>query len=323
MKEKNKIGLVIQGPLYSPGRSGANAHISEAELIEEDLVKYNCVHNIIKLFSEFRHQFDEMLFVKWDTDNSSLLESKINKNDILNISDEAPNLAQKKNTILKIDNINRQFYSTLIGLEHLAKKKCTYAIKIRTDQFLDLTKMKLHLLKLISQKSISNHIVVPYFNIKDPDRISDFYFGGETSSLINACKVILYEPRFFDKKNHRDFFYKWAFLFNKKKSLSSQNIYKSESQYTKAQYLAVISAWKKNFSSFPREIFENLIWRGHKFKISFYKNKYLYNDISELEIDDLISANLKVKTFPGLYKKFQIIKYIVKRFIKSKISNLF
>ena len=75
MKEKNKIGLVIQGPLYSPGRSGANAHISEAELIEEDLVKYNCVHNIIKLFSEFRHQFDELEFVTDDMRNFQYKEA--------------------------------------------------------------------------------------------------------------------------------------------------------------------------------------------------------------------------------------------------------
>jgi hypothetical protein len=149
-----KIGVVIQGPLLSRGRTGATAHIPFFQVKQSDIVDYDCVANISNLFSRYKYDFDDFVCVTWDTEDTSELESKIGKQAVLSINDITPFLPPKS-SIITGNNKYRQFLSTLKGLERLAKNGCNYALKILTDQSLDLFKMKAHLFKvLVDEKNI-------------------------------------------------------------------------------------------------------------------------------------------------------------------------
>ena len=49
-------------------------------------------------------------------------------------------------------------------MEYLQKKGCAYAIKIRTDQSLDLRKMKLHLIKALNNVKNDNRFIFSKLN---------------------------------------------------------------------------------------------------------------------------------------------------------------
>jgi hypothetical protein len=318
MTENVKIGVVIQGPLLSRGRTGQTANIGFFQVMQSDVVDYDCTPNIVELFSQYSHEFDDIVCVTWDTEDTSELEAKIGKQAIMSIADTTP-ILPAKGTIITGNNKYRQFLSTLKGLERLAKNGCTYALKIRTDQYLDLSKMKEHLLKILVEKNNTNRILVPAGTMQAPDEVEDFYFGARTDRLIDACKVFLDKPELFSNSVHADFFYKCAWLFDKGSSWPPNDSFTPSGKYSKSQYFVIQSAWSTTFATFPRKIYETLVWRGEKFPKSFLDN-FFYDNLSPSDLTSLISSKIKIRIFPKIYIKIlkwlpEPVKMLIKRFI--------
>jgi hypothetical protein len=320
MSDDIKVGVVIQGPLLSRGRTGATAHIEFFKVTQSDIVDYNCIANISNLFSRYRHEFHDFVCVTWNTENTSQLESDIGKQAVMSIADTTP-FQQAKSSVITGNNKYRQFYSTLKGLERLAKNGCTYAIKIRTDQNLDLSKMKSHLLKVLTDETNTNRILLPGGNMQTPYEIEDFYFGARTQILIDACKVFLDKPELFSDSVHADFFYKCAWLLNGNSSWPPNDSFTPAGKYSKEQHFVIQSAWLKFFGTFPREVYENLVWRGEKFPNSFFDN-FFYNDMSSADLLSLISNKVKIRMFPKAYIKIlKLLPEPIKKLLKTLIKR--
>jgi len=318
MTENVKIGVVIQGPLSSRGRTGATAHIGFFQVTQSDVVDYDCTPNIVELFSQYSHKFDDFVCVTWDTEDTSELEAKIGKQAVMSIADTTL-IQNAKGAIINGNNKYRQFLSTLKGLERLAKNGCAYALKIRTDQYLDLSKMKEHLLKILVEKNNTNRILVPAGNMQSPDQVEDFYFGARTDRLIDACKVFLDKPELFSSV-HDDFFYKFAWLFDNGSSWPPSDSFTPAGKYSKSQYLVIQSAWSTTFGTFPRKVYETLVWRGEKFPKSFFDN-FFYDNLSPSDLALLISSKIKIRIFPKIHVK--ILKWLpapVKKLVKRLIG---
>lgn len=53
MNNNSKVGLIIQGPLMSKGRSGFTIVKKFSQLTKEDIINYNCNPNIIDIYLEY------------------------------------------------------------------------------------------------------------------------------------------------------------------------------------------------------------------------------------------------------------------------------
>lgn len=61
------VGLIIQGPLQSFGKSGRTA-AQKLNLGDEGLVHYDCLSNIQRIGDEFGDLFCEIILSTWDTE---------------------------------------------------------------------------------------------------------------------------------------------------------------------------------------------------------------------------------------------------------------
>mgnify|MGYP000860359107 CR=1 FL=1 len=327
MSINTKIGVVVQGPLVSRGRTGATANIGIQELKEKDIVDFDCINNISNMYSKYKDDFDNFICVTWDTEDVTKLVTKIGKEAILSISDTTKIIKQNKKTIISDNTKYKQFFSTLKGMEYLQKKGCTYAIKIRTDQSLDLSKMKFHLLKVLDKVENDKRFIFPLINLNSPDLLEDFYFGAKTENIINLCKIFLEKPEIYHSV-HSDLFYKCAWLLNNKDKWPPDISYTPSGKYSKDQRLVILSTWSKYLDTFTNEIFQNLVWRGEKFPKKLLKN-YIFNDVYPNEFSDLISNSLKKQSYNKIfnkakkfyYKLVEIIPFSLKEFLKRLINR--
>ena len=122
--------------------------------------------------------------------------------------------------------------------------------------------------------------------------------------MIDACKIMLDKPELYTSI-HLDFFYKCAWLLLNKKNSWPPNInYTGAGKYSKEQQLIVKSAWSKIFKSFPREIYENLLYRGDKWN-PLYDHNLFYADLQPEDLEDLILDKIKIKPFKSIYLKIK------------------
>src|SRR3989344_3877342 len=132
-----KIGLVIQGALLSVGRTGNKLHQTPEQLKKEGgVIEYDCRENIQKIIDDFGHLFDEIVVSVFDNqlkDGDGWRGAKI-------VSAADPG-GIKQEGHYKDNNKYRQFLSTLNGLKELEKSGVQYAVKTRTDIYLDLEKL--------------------------------------------------------------------------------------------------------------------------------------------------------------------------------------
>jgi hypothetical protein len=61
-----KIGLIIQGPLVSNGKSRKQSNIPSGRLNKSDLVEYDCRDNIKKIISTYNSSVSQIVISTWD-----------------------------------------------------------------------------------------------------------------------------------------------------------------------------------------------------------------------------------------------------------------
>src|SRR3989344_3566185 len=130
-----KVGLIIQGPLVSRGKSGRMLHMRRV-IPERDYVVYDCRENIQTMIEEFGHLFSRIVISTWK--NELRPDDSWEGANVIASSDEALPQKHHKGTSLP-DNRFRQMFGMLAGIEYLeAHSDVDMVVKIRTDQYIDL-----------------------------------------------------------------------------------------------------------------------------------------------------------------------------------------
>lgn len=205
---KEKIGLVIQGPLVSIGRTGDKLHQSPEQLkIEGGVIHYDCRENINRIIKEFGHLFDEIVVSTWD--------NEIKPNEIFPgaklISVPDPG-GIKQAGHYKDNNKHRQFISTLNGLNELEKSGIDYAIKTRTDIYLDFKELISDFFTGLEQKQNPRAIGATVIHPKT-FLLHDLYFMATLNVLKAFCEAVLAYDKFeFISSVHREMVLKHAYV---------------------------------------------------------------------------------------------------------------
>ena len=204
---KKRIGLVIQGPLISIGRTGEKMRQSVEQLQREGgVIHYDCRENIQRTIDEFGHLFDEIVISTWDNEvkpGDGWRGAKL-------ISAPDPG-GIKQAGHYKDNNKHRQFISTLNGLLELEKSGVDYAIKT-TDIYLDLEKLINSFFETSDKdknpRAIGATVVHPQTFL-----LHDLYFMAELGELKKFCEAVLaYEKFEFISSVHREIVLKHAYV---------------------------------------------------------------------------------------------------------------
>jgi hypothetical protein len=208
MMNMKRIGLVIQGPLTSIGRTGDNLRKSPEQLLREGgVVHYDCRPNIRRIISEFGHFFDEIVVSTW--------ESEVREGDSFPgarlVAAPDPGGIKQENHY-KDNNKFRQFLSTLNGILELEKSGIGRAVKVRTDIYLDL-KALLDSFASGMEKEADERLI--YATVSNPPTflLHDLYFAASLPALKDFCESVLAYERFeFIPSVHREMILKHAYF---------------------------------------------------------------------------------------------------------------
>lgn len=208
---KKKIGLVIQGPLLSIGRAGNNLHQSPEQLLKTGgVIQYDCRENISRIIREYGHLFDEIVVSTWDNEVSpsdGWVGAKL-----ISVPDPG---GVKQVGHYKDNNKVRQFLSTLNGVKELEKHGIEYAVKTRTDTYLDFEKLVESFSAGIEANP--NHQSIYATVVHAPTfMLHDLYFASTTKAMKEFCEAILDFDKFeFVYSVHRDMVLKHAYVMYK------------------------------------------------------------------------------------------------------------
>lgn len=256
------IGLVIQGPLLSTGLSGETAGHGKTRVKSERFVEYNCVSNVSNQIEKASEIFDYIVLSTWKGSNKVIeLKDKFPLVDVLELEDPlGGKTSPKKGGTTFKDSQARQFFSTLEGLNLLESKGCDYALKIRTDQFMDMKE----LIKSFNRFMSSNRMFfVPYLRGDIPTIIPDFYMGGRTKDLQCLSDLLCSQTFRFHRNVHRDIF--WKSMLLQKEVISKLNpfhlIFEGHN-FSLDAAIIVKDNLESVFYPSSRQLYNTLIWRG-------------------------------------------------------------
>jgi hypothetical protein len=322
--KKIKIGLLIQGPIISTGRTG-NSPLSS---VIHDSRK--CLLDLVGGLS--KNDFDEIVISTWKTLESCQFEksNKLPKYvEFLHISE---NEMKNECTLDDIDNEAGskyfQYYLTYKGVLELKSKGVDYVIKCRTDQLIDLIKIKKYIL---DQFDFYDKFFVTHLERKKPFWVNDFYFGASTSNMVDVFERLLFS-RSFSGSVHTDLFRSIAY-----NSLSTSKEFPKLFIFFKNHRLVAESRECENYYSYilncvikplPRSVYTSIVWRGellHKRAYFEYIFSEEWNFKSYKLNDDNANRVFTIMNFLFLFDLAFIIwnKFGCKVKYSSTMSKLF
>lgn len=185
---KKRIGLIIQGPLVSIGKTGEQYYLTLDELnAQGGAVKYDCRENINRLIREFGHLFDEIVISTLANDarpDESFEGAK------LIFAPDPGGLKNVNAKNYKENNKFKQYASILNGLLELEKSGMDYAVKVRVDTHLDLKKLVDSFLSGVESGKNPQAVYVPLTHERTY-LIHDLYFASTLEALKKFCEAIL------------------------------------------------------------------------------------------------------------------------------------
>lgn len=299
-----KIGIVLQGPLFSPGRKPESSNISRSDLSKDDVINYIVVENISEIFHSYKDMF-EIVCVTWENEDPSLLENlciEIGEQNVFAIKDET-RFVPSTSDVSGGNNKYRQFLSSLKGVEELRRRGCGYAIKARVDQKLDFLRLWEDFIHM--RKYRPKSVLVPWVWKSKPDVLIDFFFCAEVDLLEHIFYNYLHKPELFSGV-HRDIFYRWS------ESLYAPPFMKMYFLYrTPFFYSYILKMHNIVFCPASKEVYDTIFFRGYNIKL------YQFDKHEKIFIEDL-SENLYVNL--SGYPMQKIHRRIVKRLQRLVIS---
>lgn len=248
-------GLLIQGPINSPGFGPYS--FDRSGNFKKYWIDYNTISNISNLVSSGLDLFDEIVISTWDSEENRRLLTQFSSTKRITciFVNEDQNL--KELTQLgthKYHQIKTMHEGALI-LEQL---DCEAIVKIRTDQNLDLKELS----RLCEQHKFKNpySLGVPYVNLFEIDRLTDFYFLGRAKTVVGVCNSYLHSPETFDD-THKDYFRKFSnYLIA---AFNGSGLGDKSTLSNDAKYRSVL-AWTHCFYPLSASLHRNFYWRGEK-----------------------------------------------------------
>jgi hypothetical protein len=270
-----KIGLVIQGPIIGGGLTGATYGEGKTNAPVSKFNPFNALDTIQDNVTRGVEYFDQIVLSTWKGEPTDALREHFSDDlnfQIIENDDPTPNPNQKRKLVPGIPYLHqankvRMFHSTRKGLETLQKSGVTHAVKIRTDQSLNLKLLHEEVSTFLLQAE--GKLFIPSLRENTPWIVSDFYFGGQVSLLESICKFLENSPSEFHDNPHTDFFFKTYFLMNgmfEATEWGSYFIDTNTDPVSPSTDAVVRSAIEKIWSPGSRRLYESILWRGEKIK---------------------------------------------------------
>jgi hypothetical protein len=263
----SEIGIVIQGPIQSYGRT----------LTDLSHRSYDCTYDVKKMVRESIEFGATPIVSTWSDQNLESF-SENDKNYISQISfPQAPSPSSFFNDWNK-NSKYRQYYSTLMGLQKLKKSNCKYVVKVRTDNNVDVRSL-LHFVTRLNESEAERLIYTPLINLDKPHMFYDFYSFSSVAKLEEFCNLMLYEKEI-TTNIHFDVFYRWTkHVMNSKFTLRDLLlVYPNYPRFTSSQLKLIRFGLSDAFRPLPKEIWTKLYWRGEQLQEHGLKAQYRFAD---------------------------------------------
>lgn len=310
--------------MVSQGVSGAFKD-KIRDVKESDLVEYDCADAIQKNIINAKKYFETIILSVWEQDKLQI-EKKIklkNLPDLVIYNDQTliQNEYKKRNGEIKFENMpftsnnmDKQWLSTLSGVEAALNYSASACVKIRTDQTVNMK--ALH--KSLYTSYLSNKILVPYIDIDKPWALPDFYFGGNSISMFKLLNSMLNsQVKFFSENVHDQFFFGGSYFLSNTKNYEWIHYVKKTNRFSETQKNIIGESWEKIWTPGSEHIFRSVVWRGSKINFDNHKTSFDSNEIPR--ILSTIKTNHRPNINSNLVLKNFFQDFLNKQKFKSQI----
>ena len=249
-----KSALIIQGPMVSIGRTGASLTDSKNGVGRDQIVSFDCTEIVNLYVNQHAKNFDAVVLSTWAEESTDGVISSP-KLHILKSKDTLPGITPVSAASgYQGNNKYRQFWTIKVALEELASLDIDVAVKVRTDNLVDASKL------LEYMRSDSSKLWFPKVNAQN-NYLEDFYIAGSVQNLMLLCDAALNTKSLY-KSVHLDLFYGYLRNVLEKKSHSIFDFFPKERAWTQEQARLVECGNLLYFDYFPKSIWNKQVWRG-------------------------------------------------------------
>lgn len=297
-----KLGVIIQGPVNSRGRTMKNLNPRN----------FDASSNINQIFERIKSTGATPILVTWKNEETQLLSPEVVRNMIKIQMPEVSRIFRIRNNIKK-NNKYKQFYSVLAGVEELSSRNMQFALKIRTDQDFPVEELISHITEL-EENCIQERVFTPLLNLDKPNMFYDFYYFSSTITMRKFHRTMITSKEICSNV-HYDTFYRWGMRNSRIKISDFLRIYPKYPKYTPSQSNLIYDIWQDSFEVLPRKCWRELNWRGEAFDETSVKEKFRFTE-------DNLNTNLRaILEMP----KVSIIRFeitpIISLFLSSAIED--
>jgi hypothetical protein len=296
-----KTGLMIQGPILSPGYTPY--FFDKNGNYQKIWVDYDSAPNILNLVNQASTHFDYIVLVTWKTSDSSdflkLLHSTT-KIEIVEITENAFLIDERINGRSKYHQIETMH----AGAKKLRELGCDVLAKVRTTHGINIEILFNDVLSH-SKRNIRS-VGVSYMNLFESDRLVDYHFVGNTDVIESMCESYLLTPELFQGV-HEDYYWKFAKFLSGNVKLNENNKLLVQIR----NHIRIISDWTQVFYPLDRRLLKNFYWRG--VKVNSNLNFWIFWSFL---FHAKNSRSLRIKTFGNLVL-VTLVQILIRPFIRS------
>lgn len=302
-----EIGVIIQGPINSRGRTMKNLTPKN----------YDASENINQLFHRIVQTGAYPILVTWDFEDTRKLDTQVVKNTLKITMPGTSRLFRLRNNIAR-NNKYKQFYSVLAGVEELRFRNYDYILKIRTDQDLPIEELINHILQ-IDKKTIQERIFTPLLNLDKPNMFYDFYYFSTGTTMQKFHQIMMYSKEICSNV-HYDAFYRWGLRNSGIGARDVFSIYPKYPKFTKKQVEQMHDIWKDSFNVLPFRVWRELIWRGESFDETSVKPTFIFFENNlEMRIKDIhnLKSNYRLR-----FEVTPMISFFISSHIEDRVRQM-
>lgn len=302
MISTTNLGVIIQGPIYSRGRTMKDLNPRN----------YDASKNINQIFERIKSTGATPILVTWKNEETANLSPNVVQSMIKIQMPKTSLIFRIRNNISK-NNKYKQFYSVLAGVEELSSCNMQYVLKIRTDQDFPVEDIITYITEL-EESSIQERIFTPLLNLDKPNMFYDFYYFSSTATMRKFHQNMMNSKEICSNV-HYDTFYRWGM---RKSNVGLRNIFQIYPKYpkfTKSQLQLMYEIWKDSFHVLPRKCWRQLVWRGEAFDETSIKPKFVFSE-------DLLPIRTKeILEMPSVSRLRIELTPIISLFVTSSLED--
>lgn len=336
-----RIGLVIQGPIRGGGLTGKTYGAGKTSAPTANFAPFNALDNVLSNL-QGASKFAHIVVSTWESEPTGDLDLIISRSprfSLIRNQDPTPKPAKIRKPVAGIPFLHeankvRMFYSTRMGIQELLQHDIDHAIKIRTDQTMNLELLYDEFENFVAKGM--KKIFVPSLREKSPWVVTDFYFGGEINLIRSICKFVENTKQEFHDDLHKDFFFKTHFLV---KGIYGDNLWSDFFINTNTDPISpktdqiVKESIAEIWEAGSQDLYKSIVWRGEQIKYiqadsyfsdanrDFNFNYSLGRSHDNLNYDQVMRTVFGRISLPILVKRYFLFLSIRKvRRIRNRIS---